>query len=101
MLTELVDTVSFTCPTCGTHVDGELTVSVDTDVRQVYPVVELWPGGPLVDDLSALPRLVSGARVLTTSACADAFDLREWDMTLTTYADSRRGVLTVTPNGAP
>jgi hypothetical protein len=96
VISELVDTVSFTCPKCGTRVDGELAVSVDTEVRQVYPVVELWPGGPLVDDLSALPHLVPGVNVLTTSACACAFDLAEWDMALTTYTDSRRGVLTVT-----
>lgn len=95
MISEVVDEVSFTCPKCGTHVDGELAVSVETDVRTVYPVIELWPGGPMVDDLSAPPHLVPGARVLTTSACADAFNLAEWDMTLTAYSDSRKGVLTV------
>lgn len=82
--------IEFTCPRCGVQHDGELTTTITATPVKVPSRVELWPGGPMVEDDSATtPRYVVGDRQFATSACSCVFDLRYYNVIVTTYPRRR------------
>ncbi len=87
--------VGFTCPVCGAH-DDEPTTSLDATVVEVYPQVEMWPGGPTVDDTSAPSEYKVIDRTLSTSVCEHTFKESEWDTHWYRRETSGRQWVTVT-----
>ncbi len=92
--------VGFTCPICGAHEDT-MTTSLDASVVEVYPQVEMWPGGPVVEDTGALPTMKVIERTLSTSVCAHAFKESEWDFHWYRHETSGREWMTVTRKTEP
>lgn len=88
--------IGFTCPICGAHEDAP-TTSLDSQIVKVYPQVEMWPGGPTVDDTSAPSEHKVVDRTLSTGACEHAFKESEWDFAWNRHNMSGREWLTVTP----
>jgi hypothetical protein len=85
----------FTCPKCGAQKDDPET-TIEADVVYERPLVRLWEGGPLVEDLAEEPRPRVVDRVLGTDACGCSFPLSEWDVAVYGYASGNAG-LEVTP----
>jgi hypothetical protein len=87
--------IDFVCPLCGAH-STDATIAYAAKVVEVRPVVELWKGGPVVDDVGALPEPHVVGNTLSTDACADRFSMWLWDMVLVAYPDGH-GELLLTP----
>lgn len=90
----------FTCPLCGAHKDDP-SITIDTDVVYERPLVRLWEGGPLVEDLGVEPEARPGERTLSTDACRCVFKLSEWDMVVDTYPATGAAVVNVTRREEP
>lgn len=90
--------VGFTCPVCGAH-DDELETAIDAEVVEFHPQVELWPGGPVVDNVGAPSEMKVIDRAVSTSVCTHVFKESEWDFGWCRHEVSGREWVTVERKG--
>jgi hypothetical protein len=76
----------FDCPVCGAHVD-EVTLTINADIIYSRPTAELWPGGPVVEDITQplLHHVVD--QIVGTNACQHTFRMSLWDFALIARPD--------------
>ena len=75
---EMAVPTAFWCPMCDVVGCGELGVQVDVLMAYHHPLVEMWPGGPAVEDPSGPVQAEPMDRLLSTSACGCSFLWSAW-----------------------
>jgi hypothetical protein len=58
------------CPRCGAEAKGML---METEYQDVYPLEEMWPGGPVIDATWEGPTRKITGRHITLKPCGDVF----------------------------
>lgn len=58
------------CPRCGVEAKG---MSTETEFKNVYPLVEMWPGGPLMEAIWETPTQKATGHQITLKPCGDVF----------------------------
>jgi hypothetical protein len=73
--------VLFDCPVCRIHHDGPVGIGLESNVEEHSDLVEMWPGGPMVEDpgpSARHPVLVD--QTFRTTACGDVFSVGPFGM---------------------
>ena len=69
---------AFHCPLCDVLTCGELHIEVESLLAYHHLLVEVWPGGPQVEDPFGPVVPIEVDQLLRTSACSCAFPWSSW-----------------------